>query len=447
MRRILVLLAALCFAPPASIGAAGAVANETGAAGRDRLLFDFESDDWQAAWSAMGGIVVTRVPRDAEGNALELRGAGDVYTKPGRVPVDWSGFETLSFDLWRDVPVDATNQYIEVRAMDRDGRGRRWRKVPLEPGTGWREIALPLRFFGPGDERILPWSEVQRLGFHIAAAGTVRVDRITLRPGARRAVLDAPELVGLAFSSRPAATVVDQPGLLFATDVAGVDFVPLVAELTNLVAVMERDLPFLTPPDEPPALLVFSDETGYRGFTPRFAAAFRRVAAPPASDGFTLLGIATGAWDPAQGIRRPTYLHEFVHSLVERRTGLPNRSEWFQEGLATRYQVRFRPQEGLDRIIAAGLAQDSHRDPLLRLCNGKPVSLRRYWQAMTVVDLLVDHDHYRPRLAALVDAFRASGTTDIGPHLGPVLGVDGARFEADWQAHTRTRIRLVEGGP
>ena len=50
---------------------------------------------------------------------------------------------------------------------------------------------------------------------------------------------------------------------------------------------------------------------------------------------------------------------------------------------------------------------------------------------MTVVDLLLEDGRYLEHVPALAGAFLASGSTDLAPHLGTVLGVTWEQFEDD----------------
>lgn len=57
--------------------------------------------------------------------------------------------------------------------------------------------------------------------------------------------------------------------------------------------------------------------------------------------------------------------------------------------------------------------------------------------ASTLEVRLFEAEPYRSRLEALVEAFHGDGSTGVGSHLQPVLGVDAAEFERDWEHHVR----------
>jgi hypothetical protein len=134
---------------------------------------------------------------------------------------------------------------------------------------------------------------------------------------------------------------------------------------------------------------------------------------------------------------RPVYAHEYVHGLLSQAALVPNSGEWFQEGLATHFQMQFHPQKGLSRQIAQDLQNEAKLAPLADVCNGKKVALNQYWQALTVVDLLLAHESYRPQLPALVAAFQKSGSTDLGPQLEPVLHTTWPEFTTAWKEYCR----------
>ena len=92
--------------------------------------------------------------------------------------------------------------------------------------------------------------------------------------------------------------------------------------------------------------------------------------------------------------------------------------------MATLYQLRFHPQANSNRIIQEGLSKKDFHMPLSELCNGRRIPMKRYWQAMTVIETLRSNDSYRRRLPELLDAFRKAGSSDLNPHIEPILGAD-----------------------
>jgi len=179
-------------------------------------------------------------------------------------------------------------------------------------------------------------------------------------------------------------------------------------------------------------LIVFDRDADYRQFVPRLGAYWNAHAAEPKSGGFTVQAIATAAYSEQHGTLRPVFTHEFIHSLLARALRVSNRGEWLHEGLANYYQLRFHPQENIAEIVRSGVEDPSNHLPLEQLCSGKPVPMNRYWQAMTVVEMLLTDDAYRASLPQLLEAFGTDGSTDLGPRL-EILGKDWASLAEDWK--------------
>jgi hypothetical protein len=417
-------------------------------------LFDFEAERHQDQWTAAGTAAAAQVASTAlEGPptdgvkekcmTIKTTDGGMVYSRPGLVPADWRTHPALRLHLHRPASQKDKRLILDVMALDDDGTGQLWRRLDLAPFTGWARIDMPLRFFGPGDGRILRWDGVRRFGLRVVGAAEFSVDSISLLPpgSGPAALLDANELSGIAFGKPAADTLKHEKGFLLLTDVPGVDFKPLVREMEEVVARVASWLPLGdADPGDPPVLVIFSTEDAYRGFAPRYAAAIKRELAPPQSAGFTINGIATAFWDPSQGLRRPTFLHEFVHSLVEKRMQLPNRSEWFQEAVANHLQQQLRPMKEYPPMITKAVLDPAFQVPLPQLCNGQPISTNQYWQCFTLFDLFLSDPTMRDRLPQLIDAFRKAGNTDLGPHLEPIFATDWKTLDTRWRAFTLGRF-------
>jgi hypothetical protein len=121
-----------------------------------------------------------------------------------------------------------------------------------------------------------------------------------------------------------------------------------------------------------------------------------------------------------------------VHSLLERRLLLANRSEWFQEGIATHYQLRFRPQQNFPELVMAGLLEEKYQLPFQRLCDGNSIETKHYWQATTLIEMLMKNEKYSGKLKDLVAAFNRAGSTNLAPHLATILGADWDTLKQDW---------------
>jgi hypothetical protein len=415
-------------------------------------LFDFENPDLQSEWSAQGDLQAMRVDTSTlnppasgavSGGAIQVTGkpGSFFFCKPGKVHGDWGAYGLLRFHAYR--PADQAGKSLKLRimVMDDDGVGQMFRDQVIESAGEWQAIDMPLRHFGQGSGRLIRWEQVRRLAFVPLEEGTVAIDSISLEPGpnGETARLSEEDLSQLAFGKPAEQTLIHNDGFILMTDVVGVDFSPLYAEMVETIERVGSWLPLQEAPLDPPSLLIFADEEQYRSFAPRYGELIKRVAERAKSDGYCIGGIATGFWDPKQGIRRPTFLHEFVHSLVEKRLLLPNRSEWFQESIANRLQILMRPQPGLDEMLTVAISQSSAHRPLKELCNGGHVPISHYWQCFTLFDMMISDPSLRPRIPALIQAFHKSGSTNLDPHISSVLGINWQELDARWKFFTLGR--------
>ncbi len=410
-------------------------------------LFDFEQAGLGDDWAAVGKIAAARVelarddlPKEGPaGFGLELKsaGGGGLFTKAKTLPVGL--LDALEVELWVHRSADEARAHpastIEVQFLEGGGPVRFFRKVELTH-TGWKKIELPLKFFRWGTATIPRWNEVSRLGIWLRDAAEIRVDCLALEKSQnpRAALIGPDDLAAIAFPDADPKSIrrLETGQRIVLTNVPQFDLEVFGKHLDDVEAAVLKDLPFLGPPSNRPALVVFATEDEFRKFTPRLAERFASEAREPRSGGFTLLGVATSFWSGERP--RPVFTHEYVHSLLSMRADLDNRSEWLQEGLANYYQLRFHPQD-LQRIVAPALLNAKLRLPLKELADGKAIPTNRYWQAVTLIELLVETDPYRGKLQDLFAAFAATGNTDLGPQLGPILDTDWDRLEAAWRKY------------
>lgn len=414
---------------------------------------DFERGALSDAWAASGEISVSRTDVPAAGPAAPPGGpsgkglaitagrGGRLFTRPGRLPRDWSSFESFSLWVHRSEAEAAARpaSTFEVRFVEEGGRTWFWRKVAVDH-VGWARTEVPLRYARWRVRGRVPrWDRIESLALSFRDAATVHVDALAIVdvPDGPGAFVPLDELVEAAFGEREGTGVrrIARPDLEIATDCPEIELDLLERRLDRARAALRRDWPFLAAPRPPPRLLVFARDEAYRAFFPRFAERLNAAGTPPSADGFTFFGIATGAYSDAYGTLRPTYAHEFAHAWFVRASGLQNRGEWLQEGLASRVQLELHPQDGFDALVRRARANPRGRTPLGALLNGERIPGNRYWQAATVVGFLLETDELARRLPALIDRFRVDGSTNLAPHLHETLGfADFDALEAAWDA-------------
>ncbi|MCA9246747.1 MAG: hypothetical protein KDA42_06515 [Planctomycetales bacterium] len=421
------------------------------------LLFDFEHPAFAQRWAAVRSIQVERksapaydAPEPASATnsfapagaalAIHTAGQGGLYTTGTIAQRDWSDIESLAFWVYRQPPPGVpVPSVMEVQFIEADGKARFWRRIVLEH-EGWQRIELPLYWFRWGEGRVPQWDRVARLGFWFRDAVDVVIDSVAIakgRPDAATLTLD--RLSPVAFPSGDETKIrrMESPSVRVLTDASELDIKRLGTHLEQVAMTLRRDLGEARSAS-PATLLVFENESAYRSFPRRLAKQMGSSAAAPRSSGYTLHGIATSSWSDQYGTLRPVYTHEFVHSLVALSTGIPNHGQWLHEGLAVRYQLRFHPQADFRAIVLRGLGDDSLRLPLAELCTDNSIPNERYWQAMTVVEMLIEDDRFSACWPKLLAAFSLGGSANLAPHLESILATDWDELESTWRAYCET---------
>lgn len=423
-----------------------------------KTLFDFEERALSVDWQGSGRIESARLelardklppgamPGGPAGFGVRLKspGGGGLFSKGFAAPVDWRSTAELELWVYRSADEAAARaaSLIDVQLLSQDGKTKFFRKVELSH-TGWRKLELPLRHFAWGSATVPRWTGVARVGLWMRDAGEIVVDGIGIETSAnpRAADLRSDELEKLAFPNAAPEAVrkVDTPTRLVMTDAPDFDLDAYQKHLDSVEAALVADLPFVAPPSVRPVLIVFAEEQQYRRFAPKLAGLFQQVAREPRADGFTARGIATSSWKGTEP--RPVFTHEYVHSWLSVRADLDNRGEWLQEGLASRYQLRFHQQD-LKPAITAAMRHATQRMPLSELANGRAIPLNRYWQAATLTGFLIESESLRAKLPEFFRAARLAGDTDLGPNLRPVFGLEWPELESQWREYVeRTVLR------
>lgn len=429
----------------------------------EQLLFDFEAGPLSNDWAVAGRVSASREeipdpPADSEtrhapsGHGLRLRAAerGGLFSNGQQSPESWSRIREIAF--WVHRSSDEAQQHptsiLEVQLVEADGLARFVRRIELN-NSGWQQQRLALRWFRWGDGRVPHWDRVKRIGLVLRGPSDLAIDAIRVLPGTddQSAEIPLAELRELAFPGLEAKQVhelaADHVTLL--SNAAALDAPSLLDHLKLVSDEVHRLLPFLERCSQPPKLLVFATPDEYRAFPARLAERLGARGVSPRAGGYTVQGLATSFWDDALGTRRPVYTHEFVHAILCQATSIQARGEWVQEGLANLIQLKFHPQADFAEIVTRGLRDERRRLPLDQLCAGKEIPLDRYWQAATVVETLLLIEPYRGSVQALLDAFSRTGSTDLGPHLQPVLHTSWDQLTVDWHEHCRRTYDMPGG--
>lgn len=225
------------------------------------------------------------------------------------------------------------------------------------------------------------------------------------------------------------------------TDAPTVDLERVVSHLRVLRKRLAVDFPAAGESGELTRLLIFAKDSDYRRFPERLGERLGRSGVVPQSDGFTLLNIAGTVFDPQWGDVRPTVTHESVHARLAVALGIDNSGEWFHEGVASHYQLHFHPQPDINRIVTQGLAKPNGSIPLQRLCNGEEIPSSSYWQAASLIRMLLEEESTRGRLGELVERMHAAGSTNLAPHLELLGAQDFDGLTRRWRAFSERTWR------
>jgi hypothetical protein len=426
-------------------------------AARAEMLAGFETGGDLDRWSTGGRIRVERIASPAppeaaaqdgpQGNAAGIvtPGQSGFFIKAGELPPDLTVFDTLRFWVHRAPAADAAVPCtIEVRFYEQDGNAWFWRKVVLDQ-AGWTQVEVPLKWVRWSATRVPRWDKVDRLGIFFRDAAEVVVDSFSLtddppQNGPENKPVPSPEdIARLAFGDAAADT--DRVRIDRADDIAVITDAPdcevdtLLEHLGTVAAAVQADMPFAGSPTNLVMLVVFAEEDRYQEFPVKLSERLGAQSAPITSSGYTVQGIATSSWHPRHGTLRPVFSHEFIHALLSATLQLENKGEWFQEGLASHYQLRFHPQANMRSVVSDSL-KEADADTLKKVCSGARIPLERYWVAATLCRMLLADPALAAKLPAVVAAMQKSGSTALEPLL-PQLGLSWEELDERWRTFCR----------
>lgn len=421
----------------------------------EQSLFDFEQGALGDAWSASGKIGAKRIaspaPSDGDargtprGQALEIATAGGagLFARAGQVKLKWPDVEAISVWVYRS-PAEARarpQSTVELQFYEADGKARFWRKVDVAH-VGWQRYDVPLKWLRWGDGRIPDWRHVDRFGFYFRDGATLAIDNIAAETSAAdSAYFSAEDLQQLAFAADAKVQVAPADGLMLLTDVRSFDADALLAHFGKVSDDVLKTFSLPRPIRAIP-ILVFNNENDYRDFPVKLGQKQNAAAARPTSGGYAVCGIATSFWDPRQGTLRPVFTHEFVHALLSHAAQLDNRGDWLQEGAATYFQMKYHRQKDLNQIVAQGIADRTAHLPLDELASGQRIPQNRYWQAMTLVELLITDEALAKQHPALMAEVSKTGNTDLRTHIEPIFHSNWPALTTRWRKHCERAYRV-----
>lgn len=392
------------------------------------------------------GVDVTDASPKPEGRAVRLRGeaGGGFAVNATSIAADWRQVESIGLWLYRSTDEAKEHPTVEVvlRLSEEDQKASFWRRIEVSH-VGWQKLVLPLNWFVWSDGRMPHWEKVKFVGLQLLDPGAVTLDTVWAEPSLQpRDEFPATEdLVKLAFPKLEPSNIrtLETRDVQLVTNSKSLELEQLATHLRTVARRLHRELPFLAEPARGAVLFIFQERPEYQRFAPQVARQFNLRLDPPEASGYTLQGISSSWWDEKQGSLRPVYTHEFVHGYLARTLPFPTTSDWLQEGLAAHIQLEFHPQDNLNQLVREGLK--SSATPLAELCNGRPISTSRYWQAATLWKMFLSESRYQSKLKELVDRLAAANSTDLGPHLEPLWGMNFDKLTADWRAFCERQFK------
>ena len=404
-----------------------------------KLQFDFEDAKAPQNWTTIAGATFSiedvpsaeteahKVPRGKCLHVVAKRGSG-IVTSLDAVPRDWRNIGSVNFWAKCEAPGVVV---IEMRMVEADRKTLAWRKFEIKSGD-WQKISLPLAWFRMGAGRVWRWDSIRYLELRFRQDCEIFIDAIQSIPGS--AYRSMQEIAKVAFPRTRSENIhlVQNEDAILMTN-CELDAPKVLAHLSKVKVAITKQLPFLKAPMNKPILIVFANRDEYRAFVPRFATMLGAEAREPGSEGVTIEGIATSFLDLARGDIRPVFTHEFVHSYLHQSMLLPNRSDWLQEGLAVHFQRKFHAEANFAENMQRVMNDRKLQMPLRTLTSGQGIPVTQYWQAMTVVELLMKNPKYSGNFETLVAEFTKAGTTNLAPHIEKILKTNFDELEKDWR--------------
>jgi hypothetical protein len=241
------------------------------------------------------------------------------------------------------------------------------------------------------------------------------------------------------------ARTVSREDIVIWTD-APLDGPALLSHLRQVNAYLESILP---PPQvpaskraggtastRPVALAVYRTPEDYQALWRRVEKYYGGSLPPVTTEGFSCRVFCATSYESAEAFarRRSLLCHEFAHVWLYQNRSLRNDGNWLTEGLGTAVQLKFFPASG-DRKDFAAWLESGRMLPLKRMLDLERIAPKDYWQAGTLVELLIAR--YRDRLPAVVSAFNEGASPQR--IVTDVLQTDMGALQRQWAEHVADR--------
>lgn len=185
----------------------------------------------------------------------------------------------------------------------------------------------------------------------------------------------------------------------------------------------------------PAAVAIYAKAADYRALWRRVGAHYRGSFGRVVTEGHSYRCFcATSYDDPGRFARRRSIIcHELAHVWLYQNHALANDGNWLTEGIATAVQLHFFPESGSRRDFARWM-KTGRMLPLKRLMDLPRIAPKDYWQAGTLVELLMDR--YAEKFPAVLAAFNAKASAFA--IVTKTLGADLTTLTEEWADSVRS---------
>lgn len=187
-------------------------------------------------------------------------------------------------------------------------------------------------------------------------------------------------------------------------------------------------------PVRPVALAVYDRPPDYQALWRRVGEYYAGVLPEVVTAGYSYRVFCAASFESKEKFaqRRPVLCHEFAHVWLYQNAGLRNDGNWLTEGLGTAVQLKFFPASG-DRKEFARYLEAGQLLPLKRLMDSERVATKDYWQAGTLVELLIQR--HGDRLPGVVAAFNKGASAYA--IVKDALDMDFDTLQKQWAEYVR----------
>jgi hypothetical protein len=207
-------------------------------------------------------------------------------------------------------------------------------------------------------------------------------------------------------------------------------------QLDRSLSEVFKDFPSLNQPTiRPLYLIVFEDLNQGNEFWKQYGMRYGlNLSNVITSSGFNALGISSCIFDPLQGIVRPVYAHEILHSYIELNWQIGSTGNWIQEGMANYYQYHQNPMNPSTPNYKLFLNNTLEKKwkPLSVLMNGESIDVKDYPQISSVMDFIINNADLKKQFDQGLKRLRDDNSTNNNNLAESFFDMSLFEFEKKW---------------